>query len=66
MDLIIELAGDDLRKGKNIWMAKLENIKASIEVACADKEPKYCRKWKIHCDVQLFKVMEMQFLEGID
>ncbi len=30
MDLIVELSGEDLRKGKNVWMAKLEQIKSLI------------------------------------
>jgi dynein heavy chain 2, cytosolic len=66
MDLIIELGSQELRKNKNVWMAKLEQIKSFIEVGCGDKDPKYCRKWKVHCDVQLFKVLEMQFLAGIE
>ena len=66
MDMIIELAALELKKNKNVWMAKLEQIKALIEVACGDKDQKYCRKWKVHCDVQLFKILEMQFLAGIE
>lgn len=66
MDLIVELSHEDLRKGKSTWMAKLQQIKAMIDVGCGDREAKYCRKWRVHCDVQLFKVLEMQFLAGIE
>ena len=66
MELIMQLAGEELRKGKTNWMSKLEQIRALIEVGCGQREPKYCRKWKVHCDVQLFKVLEMQFLAGIE
>lgn len=41
-------------------------MKGYVEAACLDKDPKYCRKWKTHCDVQLYKVMEMQFLTGLE
>ena len=41
-------------------------IKSYVESACVNKEPKYCRKWKIHCDVQLYKVLELQFLIGLE
>lgn len=37
-----------------------------VETACKGKEAKYCRKWKVHCDVQLYKVLELQFLSGIE
>ncbi len=57
MELIAECAMEDLRKGKTLWLAKLEQIRSLIELACGDKEAKYCRKWKIHCDVQLFRVL---------
>ena len=57
IEMIIELANLELRKNKTAWMSKLEQIKALIEVGCGQKDPKYCRKWKIHCDVQLFKVL---------
>mgnify|MGYP006897427849 CR=1 FL=1 len=60
------MGNEEIRKGKTVWLSKLEQIKALIEVGCGDKEPKYCRKWKVHCDVQLFKVLEMQFLAGIE
>jgi hypothetical protein len=46
-------------------MNKLEQIRGYIEAGCSDKDPKYCRKWKIHCDVQLYKVLEMQFITGL-
>ena len=35
-------------------------------MACGNKEPKYCRKWKVHCDIQLYKILEMQFINGLD
>jgi dynein heavy chain 2 len=60
------LSNHDLRKDKNIWLSKLEQIKGYVEMACQDKDAKYCKKWKTHCDVQLYKVMEMQFLTGLD
>lgn len=37
-----------------------------IESACKNKDPKFCRRWKVHCDVQLYKVLEMQFLSGLE
>lgn len=37
-----------------------------IDIGCGERQAKYCRKWKVHCDVQLFKVLEMQFLAGIE
>jgi hypothetical protein len=57
MEIVIELAGHDLRKEKNVWLSRLEQIKSYVEAACAEKDPKYCRKWKIHCDVQLYRVL---------
>jgi hypothetical protein len=44
----------------------LGNIKRLVELACGDKEPNLCRKWKNHCDVQLYKVLEVQYLRGIE
>ena len=66
MDIIVGLAECDLRKDKGVWQTRLEQIKGYVEAACGDKEPKYCRKWKTHCDVQLYKVLEMQFLAGLE
>ncbi len=57
MDIIATLATEDLRKGRSIWISKLNQIKELIESACQNKEAKYCRKWKIHCDVQLYKIL---------
>lgn len=57
MDIVASLANEDLRKGRSLWISKLNQIKELIEVGCQGKEPKYCRKWKIHCDVQLYKVL---------
>lgn len=37
MDLIVELSGEDLRKGKTVWMSKLEQIKTLIETGCGDR-----------------------------
>ena len=66
MELISELSNYDLRKNRQVWLLKLEQIKASIESACTNKEPKYCRKWKVHCDIQLYKILELQFLSGLE
>lgn len=57
MDIIESLAMEDLRKGRSIWLSKLNQIKELIEAGCQNKDQKYCRRWKIHCDVQLYKVL---------
>ena len=66
MEIIEDLANFDLRKNRQNWLLKLEQIKSLIEMACRNKEPKYCRKWKVHCDVQLYKILELQFLNGLE
>jgi uncharacterized protein with von Willebrand factor type A (vWA) domain len=66
IDAIAELASHDLRREKNIWLAKLEQIRSYVEQACQEKDPKYCRRWKTHVDVQLYRVLELQFLAGLD
>lgn len=48
------------------WLEKLAGLRRLIEIACGDKDPKLCRKWKMHCDVQLYKVLEIQYLRGIE
>ena len=66
MDEIADLSNYDLRKDRQVWLLKLQQIKASIEAACANKEAKYCRKWKVHCDIQLYKILELKLLSGLE
>ena len=37
MDLIAELSNHDLRKNRQTWLIKLEQIKTAIEGACGNK-----------------------------
>lgn len=64
--LIEELSNFDLKKNRQVWLLKLEQIKSAIDMACKNKEPKYCKKWKVHCDIQLYKILEFQFLNGLE
>lgn len=66
MDIVGGLSNEDLRKVRSIWISKLNQIKELVELGCQGKDQKFCRKWKIHCDVQLYKVLEMQFLNGLN
>lgn len=66
MDLIIELANVDLMRQKDVWLDRLSNIKRLVDVTCGDKDTNLCRKWRLHCDVQLYKILEIQYLRGIE
>jgi dynein heavy chain 2 len=55
-----------MMRQRDAWINGLANIKRIIDTACGDKDPNLCKKWKIHCDVQLYKVLEIQYLRGIE
>ena len=66
IDSICELAGLDMMRQREQWLERLNGLRRLIELACGEKDPNLCRKWKLHCDVQLYKVLEIQYLRGIE
>lgn len=44
----------------------MTTIKHLVDLACEGKDAKQCRKWRVHCDVQLYRVLEMKYLRGVE
>lgn len=47
-------------KGRMTWLNKLKQIKRIVDIACYGKDPAMCKKWKLHWDIQLCKMMKLQ------
>ena len=66
LDTIVGLFDYDLVEERNKWLEALASIKHLVDLACDNKDPKDGRKWKTHCDVQLYRVLELKYLRGVE
>ena len=66
IDTIKDLFNYNLTTEKDKWLDILASIKHLVDLACSNKDPKQCRRWRTHCDVQLYRVLEMQYLRGVE
>lgn len=66
MDILVELFNFDLANERNKWLESLGEIKRLVDLGCGSKDMKQCRRWRTHCDVQLYRVLELQYLKGVE
>ena len=50
VDIVVQLFDVDLIKQRHVWMERLDFIKKTIDLGCANKDAKLCVIWRIHWD----------------
>ena len=65
-DKMNELFNVDLLKHRNTWKERIDKIKGTIESVALGRDPKLVKKWRMHWDYQLYKVLEYQYQKGLD